>query len=32
LGRHLDNNKGVVATCGAIHDEVIEAIRQVRAG
>ena len=32
LGRHLDNNKGVVATGGAIHDEVIEAIRQVRAG
>ena len=31
LGRHLDNNKGVVATCGAIHDEVINAIRQVRA-
>lgn len=30
LGRHLDNNKGVVATCGAIHDEVINAIRQVR--
>jgi len=30
LGRHLDNNKGVVATCGAIHDEVIAAIRQVR--
>jgi len=30
LGRHLDNNKGVVATCGAIHDEVINAIQQVR--
>jgi len=29
-GRHLDNNKGIVATCGAIHDEVINAIRQVR--
>lgn len=29
-GRHLDNNKGVVATCGAIHEEVINAIRQVR--
>jgi len=29
-GRHLDNNKGVVATCGAIHDEVIQAIQQVR--
>ncbi len=30
LGRHLDNNKGIVATCGAIHDDVINAIRQVR--
>jgi len=29
-GRHLDNNKGIVATCGAIHDEVINAIRHVR--
>lgn len=30
-GRYLDNNKGIVATCGAIHEEVIDAIRQVRA-
>jgi 3'(2'), 5'-bisphosphate nucleotidase len=29
-GRYLDQNKGVVATCGAIHEEVIAAIRQVR--
>lgn len=29
-GCHLDNNKGVVATCGVIHDDVINAIRQVR--
>lgn len=30
LGRHLDNNKGIVATCGAIHDDVINAIQKVR--
>jgi 3'(2'), 5'-bisphosphate nucleotidase len=30
-GRALENNRGVVATSGAIHDEVIDAIRRVRA-
>lgn len=29
-GRHLDNNKGVLATAAAIHGQVIEAIRQAR--
>lgn len=29
-GRYLDANKGVVATCGAIHDEVIAAIQTLR--
>jgi 3'(2'), 5'-bisphosphate nucleotidase len=29
-GRTLDNNRGVVATSGAIHAEVIEAIRRAR--
>lgn len=29
-GRHLKNNKGVVATCGAIHEQVIRAIQEVR--
>jgi 3'(2'), 5'-bisphosphate nucleotidase len=29
-GRTLRENRGVVATCGAIHERVIEAIRQVR--
>ncbi len=29
-GRLLDNNQGVVATGGAIHDQVIEAIQRVR--
>lgn len=29
-GRHLDNNKGVVAAAAAIHGQVIEAIRQAR--
>lgn len=29
-GRFLDNNKGVVATCGAIHEQVIDAITKVR--
>ncbi len=31
-GRTLAVNRGVVATCGPIHDEVIAAIRQVRGG
>jgi len=31
-GRTLAANRGVVATCGPIHDEVIAAIRQVRGG
>jgi 3'(2'), 5'-bisphosphate nucleotidase len=31
-GRTLTANRGVVATCGPIHDEVIAAIRQVRGG
>jgi len=30
-GRTLDANNGVVATSGAIHDEVIEAVRRARA-
>ena len=30
-GRTLDANKGVVATCGPIHDRVIEVVRRVRA-
>jgi 3'(2'), 5'-bisphosphate nucleotidase len=29
-GRALQENRGVVATSGAIHDRVIDAIRQVR--
>ena len=29
-GRTLEQNRGIVATCGAIHDAVLEAIRQVR--
>jgi 3'(2'), 5'-bisphosphate nucleotidase len=29
-GRTLDRNRGVVATCGTIHDEVIAAVKQVR--
>ena len=31
-GRTLDANQGVVATCGPIHDRVIEVVKQVRAG
>ena len=31
-GTTLAANRGVVATSGAIHDEVIDAIRRVRAG
>jgi 3'(2'), 5'-bisphosphate nucleotidase len=31
-GRTLAANRGVLATCGPIHDEVIAAIRQVRGG
>ena len=30
-GRTLDANRGVVATCGPIHDRVIEVVRQIRA-
>ncbi len=30
-GRTLDANRGVVATCGPIHDRVIEVVKQVRA-
>jgi 3'(2'), 5'-bisphosphate nucleotidase len=30
-GRTLDRNRGVVATCGPIHDEVIAVVKQVRA-
>ncbi len=30
-GRTLDTNRGVVATCGPIHDRVIEVVRKVRA-
>ena len=29
-GRTLARNRGVVATCGPIHDEVLDAVRQVR--
>ena len=29
-GRTLDRNRGVVATSGAIHDEVLDALRRVR--
>ena len=29
-GRTLENNRGIVATSGAIHDEVIAAVREVR--
>jgi 3'(2'), 5'-bisphosphate nucleotidase len=29
-GRTLERNRGVVATSGAIHDEVVEAVRRVR--
>jgi 3'(2'), 5'-bisphosphate nucleotidase len=31
-GRTLASNRGVVATCGPIHDEVIAGVRQVRGG
>ena len=31
-GRTLDANRGIVATAGAIHDEVVEAVRAVRSG
>ena len=31
-GRTLDANRGIVATSGAIHDEVVEAVRRVQAG
>jgi 3'(2'), 5'-bisphosphate nucleotidase len=30
-GRTLDENRGVVATCGPIHDRVIEVVRKIRA-
>jgi 3'(2'), 5'-bisphosphate nucleotidase len=30
-GRTLERNSGVVATCGSIHDEVIDAVRRARA-
>ena len=30
-GRTLDANRGVVATCGPIHDRVIEVVKRVRA-
>jgi 3'(2'), 5'-bisphosphate nucleotidase len=30
-GRTLDSNRGVVATCGPIHDEVIRVVKRVRA-
>jgi 3'(2'), 5'-bisphosphate nucleotidase len=30
-GRALDGNQGIIATCGAIHDRVVEAVRGVRA-
>ena len=30
-GRTLEDNRGVVATCGPIHDEVIEVVGRVRA-
>ena len=30
-GRTLDANRGVVATCGPIHDRVIEVVRKIRA-
>ena len=30
-GRTLDANRGVVATCGPIHDRVIEVVREIRA-
>ncbi len=30
-GRTLDANRGVVATCGPIHDEVIDVVKKVRA-
>lgn len=29
-GRSLERNRGIVATCGSIHNEVLEAIRRVR--
>ena len=29
-GRTLEKNRGVVATCGSIHDEVIDAVRRAR--
>jgi 3'(2'), 5'-bisphosphate nucleotidase len=31
-GATLDRNRGIVATCGSIHDEVLEAICRVRRG
>ena len=30
-GKTLEDNRGVVATCGPIHDEVIEVVKRVRA-
>ena len=30
-GRMLEDNRGIVATCGPIHDEVIEVVKRVRA-
>ena len=29
-GKYLEQNQGIVATCGAVHAEVLEAVRQVR--
>jgi len=29
-GRTLEDNRGIVATCGPIHDEVLAAVREVR--
>ncbi len=31
-GRTLDQNRGIVATCGAIHEEVLAAVAEVRGG
>lgn len=31
-GRTLDANRGIVATCGNIHDQVLAAVKQVRSG
>ena len=30
-GRTLEDNRGIVATCGPIHDEVIDVVKRVRA-